>query len=183
MEEITKDSACFFTQQLFLIGTQNPDGTPNFAPISWVSFTWGPPACLVISVYGGKRKKETVKNIARTGMLSATVVTPDLLPFAEQHNKATAQAGKTLPQKTVPGKVLPVPLIKDAKWSYECKVIHKVEIGDCTTFFAAFEQVNVREDVQKLAFFDLREINPVVYSPENYFTIGTHLGEIGDYAK
>ena len=183
MEKITKDSGCFFTQQLFLIGTTNEDGSANFAPISWVSFTWGPPCCLVISINGTTRKKQTTQNIERTKVLSATVVTPDLLAFAEQHNRATQREGITLPQEFERGKVLDVPLIKGAKWSYECEVIQTVRIGGCDTHFAAFRQVNVRADVQALPFFDLREINPVVYSPGNYFTVGEHLGEIGDYAK
>jgi flavin reductase (DIM6/NTAB) family NADH-FMN oxidoreductase RutF len=183
MEVINEHSACFFTQQLFLIGTYNEDGSPNFAPISWVSFTWGPPCCLVVSIYGGKRKKQTSQNIERTGHLSATVVTPDLLPFVEQHNLATQREGVVLPQEIEPGKVLNVPLLKGAKWSYECEVIQSVHIGDCDTHFAAFKRVNVREDVQALDFIDLTRINPVVYSPDHYFTIGEHIGKIGDYAK
>ena len=183
MEIITKENAGFFTQQLFLIGTYNEDGTPNFAPISWVSFTWGPPSCLVISINGRTRRKQTVVNIERTGLLSATVVTPDLLPFAEQHNRGTQREGILIPQEFEAGKVLNVPLLKGAKWAYECEVIQTVSIGNCDTYFAEFKHINVREDVQRLGFYDLREINPVIYSPNNYFTVGEHLGEIGDYAK
>jgi flavin reductase (DIM6/NTAB) family NADH-FMN oxidoreductase RutF len=182
MEPITKDTACFFTQQVFLIGTYDEDGSPHFAPISWVSFTWGPPCCLVISVSGRTRKKQTSENIQRTGLLSATIVTPDLLPFAEQHNKATYRDGVLIPQEIEPGRVLKVPLIKGAKWSYECEVIKTVTIGECDTHFAAYSQVNVREDIQKLDFLDLRAIDPVIYSG-HYFTVGEHIGEIGDYSK
>ncbi len=183
MEVITPETACFFTQQLFLIGTRNEDGSPHFAPISWISFTWGPPCCLVISINGTSRKKQTTKNIERTGLLSATVVTPDLLPFVEQQNNATRQEGRDIPYSFEQGKVLDVPLIANAKWSYECEVIQTVRIGGCDTHFAAFRQVNVRRDVQGLDFIDLRAINPVVYSPNNYFTIGQHIGQIGDYSK
>lgn len=182
MEPVTKDSACFFTQQLFLIGTRNEDGTAHFAPISWISYTWGPPCCLVISISGATRKKQTTANIERTGMLSATVVTPDLLPFAEGHNRATERANGAVPQAVEEGRVLDVPLLQGAKWSYECEVIQTVRIGKCDTFFAAFRHVNVREDIQKLDFVDLRAINPVIYSPDHYFTVGEHLGKIGDYS-
>ncbi len=183
MEAINEHSACFFTQQLFLIGTYNQDGRANFAPISWISYTAGPPCCLVISVYGGKRKKQTAQNIERAGCLSATVVTPGLLPFAEQHNLSTQREGVVLPQAVVPGRVLQVPLLQDAKWSYECEVIQSVRIGVCDTYFAAIKSVNVRGDVQALDFIDLRAINPVVYSPDHYFTVGEHLGKIGDYSE
>jgi flavin reductase (DIM6/NTAB) family NADH-FMN oxidoreductase RutF len=122
-------------------------------------------------------------NIERTGILSATIVTPDLLPFAEQHNRATQRGGVSIVQEIISGNVLNVPLIKGAKWSYECKIIQTVHIGGCDTHFAAFRHVNVREDIQKLDFIDLREINPVIYSPNNYFTVGEHIGKIGNYAN
>ena len=183
MDAVTNENAGFFTQQLFLIGTCNEDGTPDFAPISWVSFTWGPPSCLVISINGRTRKKQTAINIERTGLLSATIVTPDLLPFAEQHNRATQREDVLLPQELATGRVLNVPLIKDAKWSYECEVIQTVQIGKCNTYFADIKHINVRDDVQALDFYDLRAVNPVLYSPENYFTVGEHIGKIGDYAK
>jgi len=183
MEPITKDSVCFFTQQLFLIGTYNEDGSANFAPISWISFTWGPPCCLVISINGKTRKKQTTMNIARTGLLSATIVTPDLLPFVEQNNRSTAKDGVSLSNEFEEGKVLKVPLLKGAKWSYECEVIQSVTIGKCDTYFAEFKQVNIHEDIGKLDFIDLREINPVLYSPDHYFTVGAHIGEMGDYSR
>ena len=183
MERVTQENAGFFTQQLFLIGTYNENGTPNFAPISWVSFTWGPPSCLVISINGRTRRKQTAVNIERTGMLSATIVTPDLLPFAEQHNRATQREGVWIPHELEAGKVLNVPLLKDTKWSYECEIIQTVLIGECDTYFAAFKHINVREDIQNLDFYDLRKIDPVIYSPDNYFTVGAHIGKIGDYVS
>jgi len=183
MEAITKDSARFFTQQPFLIGTYDEDDSPRFAPISWISFTQGPPACLVISINGTTRKKQTSVNIERSGLLSATIITPDLLPFAEQHNQATYREASGIFQEIEAGKVLHVPLLKGSKWSYECEVIRSVRIGDCDTHFAAFRHVNVREDVQSLAFLDLRKIDPVVYASGRYFTIGEYIGAIGDYAK
>lgn len=177
------DSVNFFTQQLFLIGTYNEDGSSNFAPISWVSYTWGPPDCLIVSINGRTRIKQTTLNINRTKLLSATIVTPDLLPFAEQNNRATYREGVDIPHDVEPGKLLEVPLLKNSKWSYECEVIQTVRIGACDTHFSAIKNVNLREDIQQLDFVDLREISPVVYSPDNYFTIGDHIGKIGDYAK
>ena len=182
MERITKDNAGFFTQQLFLIGTRDEDGTPHFAPFSWISFTWGPPSCLVFSMNGRTRVKQTARNIDRTGLLSATVVTPDLLPFVEQHNRATQNADDHTAREAIPGRVLDVPLLKDAVWSFECEVIQTVPVGDCPTYFAAYRHVNVREDIQELDFCDLRVINPVVYTDHHYFTVGAHLGQIGDFS-
>lgn len=68
---------------MFLISTNNEDGSKNFAPISWISFTCGETCCLVISCGGDK---QTIRNIEREGVLSATVLTLDLLHFSERCN-------------------------------------------------------------------------------------------------
>lgn len=181
MLNIQPNSRCFFTQQVFLIGTNNEDGSENFAPISWVSFTCGEPCCLVISCGGDK---QTVRNIEREGILSATILTRDLLLFAENCNGCK---NNELYKKICPdferGKVIDVPLIKNAAWSYECKVIKTVEFNDSHTYFAEFVNVNVAPEIDKLDFIDLRKIDPVIYSPMNYFSVGEHLGEIGDFLK
>ncbi len=80
MQKPDKNTACFFTQHLFLIGTYDEHGKENFAPISWVSYTWGQPGCLILSMNG---EKQTKQNFEHTKMLSATVVTPDLMRFLE----------------------------------------------------------------------------------------------------
>ena len=57
-------------QPAFIIGTNNEDGTANFAPITWVSVTQEKDEeyMLVISLFGTKRPKE---NVQRTGSFSA----------------------------------------------------------------------------------------------------------------
>jgi flavin reductase (DIM6/NTAB) family NADH-FMN oxidoreductase RutF len=182
MEKIKNNTPCFFTQQVFIIGTYNEDKGENFAPISWISYTYGEPSCLVISIGGNKKTKE---NIARTGLLSATIVTPDMLPLVEQFNRATykQELKDRLEYSIKNGKVLEVPLLDGAKFSYECQVIKTVEIGTTHTYFAEIKNVNASNEVQQLDFLDLRKINPVIYSPMNYFTVGEHLGQIGDFSK
>lgn len=180
MLEHNYDDPCFFTQQLFLIGTYDEDGAPHFAPISWISYTNGLPACLVISMFGNKKTKQ---NFERTGKLSATVVTQELLPFVENNNRATKIAGREFDIEFDKGNVVDVPLIKNAVFSYECTLLKSVQIGETTTYFCEIKNINAREDIEKLEFYDLRKIKPVIYSPYNYFTVGDHLGGIGDYSK
>lgn len=179
MPNVMPTTPCFFTQQLFLIGTCCEDGQPHFAPISWVSYTYGEPCCLIISMNGRKKTKD---NAARTKRLSATVVTPDLLPFSEQVATAADKAALIHEAiEVIPGNVLDVPLIAGAKFSYECEILQTVELGDTTTYFAHIRQINLSSDVAALDWFDLNAINPVVYSPDHYFTVGRHLGKIGDF--
>ena len=66
-------------QPSFIIGTNNEDGTANFAPITWVSVTHGEGDgyLLVISMSGTKRTKQ---NVLRTKIFSANLVSTDMLP-------------------------------------------------------------------------------------------------------
>ena len=181
MEHLDTQNPCFFTQQVFLIGTYGEDARAHFAPISWISYTAGSPACLVISMYGRKATKE---NIQRTGLLSATVATPDMLPALEQCNAATREreAGG-VPFDAEKGAVLDVPLIRNAAFSYECQVLQTVLLGETHTYFAQIKSINLAQAVKCMDFLDLRAINPLIYSPYNYFTVGDHLGRIGDFSK
>lgn len=182
MDSLQPNSPCFFTQQIFLIGTYNENGTENFAPISWISYTRGEPSCLVISINGTKRTKS---NLEQTGLLSASIVTPEMLPLIEQFNRTTYQREllHSLHYETERGHSLNVPLLKNTQFSYECQVIETVLIGTTHTYFAEIKAINASDDVKGLDFFDLRKINPVIYSPANYFTVGDHLGKIGDFSK
>ena len=65
-------------QPSFIIGTNNADGTANFAPITWVSVTQesGDGYLLVISMSGTKMTKQ---NVLRTGIFSANLVSTDII--------------------------------------------------------------------------------------------------------
>ena len=83
-------------QPAFIIGTNNEDGTYNFAPITWVSVTneKDDDYLLIISMFGTKKTKE---NVIRTGILSVNLVSTDmvglmdyLVPIMERTEKKTA---------------------------------------------------------------------------------------------
>lgn len=69
-------------QPAFIIGTNNEDGTHNFAPITWVSITGEKEDdyLLTISMFGTKRTKQ---NVIRTGILSVNLVSTDMLELMD----------------------------------------------------------------------------------------------------
>ena len=91
MEKIKRKTAeaafSLCVQPAFLIGTYNGDGTPNFAPITWVSATCerGDGYLLVISMFGDKQTK---RNVMRTGKLSANLVSTDMLGLMDYFGSA-----------------------------------------------------------------------------------------------
>ncbi|MBR6029685.1 MAG: flavin reductase [Clostridia bacterium] len=172
-------------QPAFLIGTANPDGTANFAPITWVSAACGrgDEYLLVISMFGRKRTKE---NVLRTGRMSVNLVSADMLPLMDYFGTRHADRGPkdALPYETGRGAVLEdVPTLSCSRWVYECEVSRSVETGESTTFFCAIRNVQIDERLTCADSFDvnLTQLDPVIYSGQ-YHSIGRWLGRIGDFS-
>lgn len=171
-------------QPAFIIGTNNEDGSADFAPITWVSATHegGGGYLLVISMAGTKTTK---RNVLRTGIFSANLVSTDMLPLMDYFGTHRAADG---PKDAVPyavsrGEVLDVPVLDASRWVYECRVKRSVETGDSTTFFCEIRNIQMDERlVCRDAFdVDLTVLDPVIYSGK-YHSLGRVLGEIGDFS-
>ena len=123
-------------QPAFIIGTNNIDGTANFAPITWISVTQeaGDGYMLVVSMFGTKMTKQ---NVLRTRMFSANLVSTDMLELMDYFGSRHANDGKKdgLEYQVSRGEVLDVPVLDQSRWVYECEVAKTMETGDSTTFF------------------------------------------------
>ena len=171
-------------QPSFIIGTENPDGSSNFAPITWVSVTcekeeyW-----LVISMFGSKRTK---KNVLRTRRLSVNLVSRDMLPLMDYFGTHHAEDGAKdkMVYHVSRGVKVPVPVLDESRWVYECETEKTVDIGESTTFFCRIRNIQIDERLSPEDHFsvDLTKLDPVIYSGM-YHSIGTVLGKIGDFSE
>ncbi len=172
-------------QPTFIIGTNNEDGTHNFAPITWVSVTSGEENAymLVISMFG---EKTTKQNVVRTGILSANLVSADMLELTDYFGSHHAKDGKKdrIPYGVSRGDVLDVPVLDASRWVYECEVVQSVVTGASTTFFCGIKNVQIEERLECADTFEvnLTQLDPVIYSGM-YHSIGNLLGKIGDFAE
>ena len=170
-------------QPSFIIGTNNEDGTANFAPITWISVTHekGDGYLLVISMFGTKKTKQ---NVLRTGIFSANLVSRDMLPLMDYFGSRHAKDGRKdgMAYKVVRGEVLDVPVLDQSRWVYECEVAKTTETGDSTTFFCPIRNIQMDERLKCSDTFDvdLTVLDPVIYSGK-YHSLGKLLGSIGDF--
>lgn len=168
-------------QPSFIIGTNNEDGSDNFAPITWVSATHeeGEGYLLVISMAGTKATKT---NVLREGIFSANLVSKSMLPMMDYFGHKSDS--KIISYAASRGEVLNVPTLDESPWVYECKVKKQVETGDSTTFFAEIVNIQMDERMNCEDTFDvdLTLLDPVIYSGR-YHSLGDSLGKIGDYLK
>lgn len=172
-------------QPAFIIGTNNADGSHNFAPITWVSMTRerDDNYVLVISMYGNKRTKQ---NVINTGIFSVNLVSSDMLELMDYFGTHHAKDGKkdSIYYEVCRGDALDVPILNSSRWIYECEVDKAVEMGESTTFFCKIRNIQVDENFNCKDLFDidLTKLDPVVYSGM-YHSIGKVLGKIGDFSQ
>ena len=154
-------------QPAFIIGTDNEDGSANFAPITWVSVTHeaGDGYLMVISMSGTKRTKQ---NVERAGIFSANLVSTDMLPLMDYLGTRHAKDGKKdgMAYAVSRGEVLDVPVLVT---------------GDSTTFFCPIRNIQMDARLRCADPFDvdLTVLDPVIYSGK-YYSLGELLGSIGD---
>lgn len=171
-------------QPAFIIGTNNEDGTYNFAPITWVSITSerDNDYLLTISMFGTKKTKQ---NVIRTGILSVNLVSTDMLELMDYFGTHHAKDGKKdgISYSVCRGEVVDVPVLDASRWVYECEVVQSIETGESTTFFCRIKNVQIDELLECADTFDvnLTQLDPVIYSGM-YHSIGKLLGKIGDFS-
>lgn len=172
-------------QPAFIIGTNNADGSHNFAPITWVSMTCerDDNYVLVISMYGNKRTKQ---NVINSGIFSVNLVSRDMLELMDYFGTHHAKDEKkdSIYYEVCRGDALDVPILNSSRWIYECEVEKAVEMGESTTFFCKIRNIQVDENFNCKDLFDidLTKLDPVVYSGM-YHSIGKVLGKIGDFSQ
>ncbi len=169
-------------QPTFIIGTYNEDGTPDFAPITWVGKTCEKDRdyLIIISMYG---TKQTKRNVQRTGQFSVNLATPPMLELVDYFGQTSGKNGqkKAVPYTWDKALCVEAPTLDVSPWVCECEVARTVTTGESDTFFCRVKNVQVDEGIDvDTKGIDLTDFNPVVYSG-NYHSIGEYLGAIGDF--
>lgn len=175
----TNYSMC--VQPTFLIGTYHEDGSPNFAPITWVSATCeGQEYLLVVSMFGTKKTKQ---NVIREKALTVNLVSTDMLHLVDYFGSPEKdRMKKTYAYEK--SEFVYAPVLDASRWVYECEVVSSVKTGDSDTFFCRIKNIQIDEsiDVGDTFEIDLTKFDPVIYSGQ-YHSLGKHLGKIGDFLE
>lgn len=175
----THHSMC--VQPTFIIGTFNEDGTPDFAPITWLSATCEKDHdfLIVISMYGTKMTKQ---NVFRTKQLCANLVSTDMLDMTDYFGSISCRSGTKdgMNYGWSESSFVYAPMLDASRWVYELEVIKTVNTGESDTFFCRIKNVQIDQSIDISDGVDLTKLDPVVYSG-HYHSVGNHLGRIGDF--
>ena len=187
MNRINYEQSSMVVQPTFLIGTYDENDVPNFTPITWLSVTYDTDHfSLVVSMSDDKKAR---RNIARSGVFSANLVSTDMLEmldyFGSRSGLNGAKDGYTYERGE--GNKLHVPTLEKSRFVYECEVSQTINLPDVyreaggVTMICAIKNVQVADYID-MDGIDLTKLDPVVYSG-HYHSIGAHLGKIGDFYK
>lgn len=174
----------FSPQPMYIIGTKNEDGTPNFCIITWIGFSFDNCPHLMMTVGGSKITKT---NIIREKKFSANLITEDNLWLADYFGNTNGEDGlkNSVQYRYQQGKLIDVPIIDECHWAYECKVTRIIELSGAHLFLAEIKNIQIDKEYENMDMkkIDLTKIRPAVYAPYNYFSIGDKLGEMGDWKQ
>ena len=171
-------------QTLFLYGTYDENGKPDFGLFCWFSYTWEKELGVMACIGGSKRTKD---NIHKSRVFSANLVTEKILPLADymgvvDGNKPEKMEGLDL--EIEKGQVLPVPVLMDSPVTFELEVKEFLPMQDGEVMLCAIRNVLQDEtlgDEARTSTEKLAEIAPVQTTCSRYFSWkGDNLGAWGE---
>ncbi|MCR5565914.1 MAG: flavin reductase family protein [Clostridiales bacterium] len=173
----------FCPQTLFLYGTYDDEGKPNFGLFCWFSYTWDGELGVMACIGGSKLTKE---NIHKRKVFSANLVTEDLLPLADFLGNTAGHSPEKqkLDIKTEEGRVLPVPVLTASPVNYELEVMQFIPLHDGEVMLCRIRNIMQDDLLAKgtgSAAEKLAAIAPVHTTCQTYFSwSGTALGAWGE---
>ena len=119
-------------QTLFIYGTYNGDGKPDFGLFCWVSYYWDNGINSLGVMAAICEDKRTRDNIRKNGAFSMGLVTEGLLPLADYFGgKSGYDADKMDIEVDIEaGKVLEVPILVECPWTFELEVTRTFQDGN-----------------------------------------------------
>jgi flavin reductase (DIM6/NTAB) family NADH-FMN oxidoreductase RutF len=173
-----KPGRVFLPQPLYLIGTNNQDGSANFATITWIASNWNGTPHIMVGLGSARQARENVK---RDGLFTMNLVSRDMVWLAdclgssigteEQLAGFTYTSGK--------GEVLNAPILQESKLIFECETTNSMEMeANSTIFFGEIKNILLDESYGEvdLRRLDMVKLDPVLFAPYQYFSVGKLLG-------
>ena len=180
-------SAACTAQQLYILGTYNPDGTLFLQTQAFVCYIPGPPEGMIVGVVESDRIKE---NITREQAFSLNQCNVDMRFIVESAWRGFApEKGGDNEIGYSNGTKLSVPLLDVSPYVIECKVSQSFNVGNTVIFIT--EAVCNHADSLYIpsypesddAVYDwytkqnAKEFNPLLYAVK-YFTLSENIGQL-----
>ncbi len=173
----------FCPQTLFLYGTYNEDGMPNFGLFCWFSYCWDSGLGVMACIGGDKLTKDRIR---ATGVFSANLVTESILPLADYFGNTEGYSADkmNIPIETSKGAVLDVPILDSSPLAFELEVSQTIPLNDSEVYICRIRNVQVDEELSgenRSVEERIQAIAPVRTTCQTYFSwTGKALGKWGE---
>lgn len=179
----------FCPQTLYVYGTTNEDGRPDFGLFCWFSFCWFDQLGVICAIGGSKR---TLSNIRRSGVFSANLVVEKNLALADYFGTADGRDADKMDISVEweRGPVLNVPVLTSSPLCYELEVEKELPTNDedCVVLLCHIRNTLQEEGLLKADAAPEAQLEAVAAvrtcHVDNYYSWdGRHLGRWHERAK
>lgn len=171
-----KPGRIFCPLPLYVIGTNNADGSPNFATITWMASNWNGTPHIYVGLGAARVARE---NVLREGIFTFNLVSRDMVWLADHLGSAIGHDKyDDVSYEIGRGTVVAAPLLEASKLIFECQVSQSYQMEGGMTFIGDIKNVLLDEaladmDMDKI---DLQKLDPVIFAPHQYYGVGELLG-------
>ena len=167
----------FCPQPLYVAGCNNEDGSPSFATVSRLNFAIDDKPSVIMIIDGARL---TLENIERDPHFTLSIVNQDLLWVADYLGSVpTAQRKKDDFKLEIGyGVKVKAPILIKSPWIIECVFKKAITLEGSVLTISEIVNLQVALSLGEINMdnIDLKGIDPVLYAPYNYFSLGERLG-------
>lgn len=164
---------------VWVVGTYDKDGRPNFMMVAWGGICCSRPPCIYVSL-----REATYSHGSIVARSAYTVSVPGEEYWREadymgivsgRDTDKTADTGLT----AVESAVVDAPYVEEFPLVLECRVVETVNLGLHTMFVGEIIDVKADEDVLTNGAPDTQKIRPLLFGSgdRGYHTVGVRIGD------
>jgi flavin reductase (DIM6/NTAB) family NADH-FMN oxidoreductase RutF len=162
---------------VWVVGTFDVDGKPNFMTAAWAGICCSDPPCIYVSL---REATFTYNNLVQRGAYTVSIPgeeywrEADFMGIASGHDTDKVEETGLTP---VTSELVEAPYINEFPLILECKLIKQVNIGLHTQFIGEIVDVKGDEEVLVNGKPDAQKIKPLIFGPgdRGYHSLGPRI--------
>jgi flavin reductase (DIM6/NTAB) family NADH-FMN oxidoreductase RutF len=165
---------------VWVIGSYDPDGTPNAMTAAWCGICCSKPPCLAVSI---QPQRHSFAGIMERKAFTVNIGSCDQAEIVDYFGMASGKTEDKF-QKTgmtpVRGEMVDAPYIDEFPLVVECAVVAVHDLGVHTQFVGEIKDVKAEpEAINDREMPDITRVAPFVFCPgtKGYYRIGDFLGQ------
>jgi flavin reductase (DIM6/NTAB) family NADH-FMN oxidoreductase RutF len=171
----------FMTPMPAVLVGANVHGKPNYMTVAWTGVACMDPPMIAVAI---NKVRYTEKGIVENGTFSVNIPAAKHAVEVDHCGMVSGnKADKSALFETFYGKLGTAPLISDFPVNIECELRHSLELGSHVLHVGEIIDVHVANECLVGGSVDIRKIDPLVYSDQNYFHIGELVGKAFSIGK